>query len=603
MVCSMTLIGARQILSNSRTTETVSGGMVPSLAVLLAAFLCGGASVAWAQSAFPLSSLIDPDVALYIEVAHPDRDWQAWEQSELARRWKRTGLETLLETSEPVQNWRKVDATVAKATSQSLTDHIRGMCGEGLSLAVFVPKEGPPQGLWVSRARSAAVLDATLKAWDTLEPPLKTERRGSGRAEFFARRIRKGPREQILYFARRDEVLILSDHEQLVARCAERLSDQAANPPVATGKSFLVEAEAVVPEFATAAVWAYGNPRAWDRILNQEIDDSPGAQLARGVWKSLRGVGVSLRMDEGVTLTLAATLDPAQTHTGWKDAVDAQDPSDPLRTPEQLSILKAAPSDALAVAGGSLRPGWWLRRLQSLQSDKEREEVQRVHRVLRGAFGGLDPWTDVGAALFRDWGIFVVRKAPPGWWGFIPNDWHVASLHTLTATAEDRPELVTAIDDALGVGMQLLAAHANAETPEAHVVPVRTQTDGAIGRKITGIPIWDVGYEFAGKRLWLGWTTEDLHQTAIANTADRSPADTELWQLARQEFPHPALMAWINIVRARTAIVGSDRRAADNGESPTLLSISYLFDRAFAAVTLEPQRVEFKVGGRLESSP
>ncbi|HET6424561.1 MAG TPA: hypothetical protein VFG20_12810, partial [Planctomycetaceae bacterium] len=159
---------------------------------LLLAFVCGGASVAWAQTAFPLSSLIDPEVALYVEVAHPDQQWDAWEQSELARRWKQTGLEALFAQTDFVRHWRKMDDAVAQATPQSLTDHLRGLCGEGLSLAVFVPRQGPPQGLWVSRARSAAVLDATLKAWDTLEPPVKTERRGVSRAEFFARRVRKG---------------------------------------------------------------------------------------------------------------------------------------------------------------------------------------------------------------------------------------------------------------------------------------------------------------------------------------------------------------------------------------------------------------------------
>ncbi len=600
------LDGDRLTMSKTQTVDAVSRRVRPSFALLLAAFLCGGASVAWAQTTFPLSSLMDPDVALYIEVVHPDQNWQMWERSELARRWKQSGLEALLEKTEPIQNWRKVDGAVAKATSQPLTDHIRGLCGEGLSLAVFVPNNGPPQGLWVSRARSAEVLAATLKAWDTLEPPLKMERRGSARAEFFARRIKKDLREQTLFFAHRDDVLILSDQEQLVAQCAERLADQTLSPEaraaISPGRSFLMEAEAVVPEPAKAALWAYSNPRAWDRILDHEFDHSPGAQLARGVWKSLRGVGVSVRMDEGVTITLAATLDPAQVHSGWKAAVDAHDSSDPLSAPEQLAILNAAPVDAVAVAGGSFRPLWWIQQFQALQSDREREDGKRISRVLRGAFGGLDPWTEVGTALFRDWGVYVTRKAPPGW-SKKPSDWHLAALHTLSTAASPRADIAGGIDDALGLGMQLLAAQANAENPEPAVIPVRTRDDGSVGRKMSGRPEWNFGYELAGNQLWAGWPMNDVHQRVATAAVGNNRTATELAELSRREFPKPSLLAWVNLERLRAALIPNGSRPVDDPKAELPRVLSHLFDRGFAAVSLEPQRVEFKLGGRFAPTP
>lgn len=586
--------------------DAVTARRWPSLTLLLTAFLCGGASVAWAQAAFPLSSLIDPDVALYIEVAHPDQQWEAWERSELARRWKQTGLEALFAKSELVQNWRKIDQAVAQATPQTLTNHIRGLCGEGLSLAVFVPHQGPPQGLWVSRARSAAVLEATLKAWDTLEPPQKTERRGPAGAEFFARRIKKDRTEQVLFYAHRNDVLILSDQESLVSAGAQRLASRSASAatsaPQSPPRDFLSEAELVVPEAAKAAVWLYGNPRAWDRILDREFDNSPGAQLARGIWRSLRGLGASLRLDGGVTITVAASLDPSQTQAGWKAAVDARDPSDPLSSPEQLAILSAAPADAVAIAGGSIHPGWWLQQLHALQPEGEREDGKRMERVLRGAFGGLDPFNEVGTALLRDWGLFVTRKAPPGW-SKNPFDWHLTTLHTLTSAPDKRTDLVAAIDDALGLGMQLLAVQSNAEHPEPAVIPVRTRADGAIGRKMSGRGDWDFGYEILGHRLWAGWPTDDVHRQALSVSSNNDGGQSELIELSRREFPQPSLLAWVNVERLRAALVAETTSSSASPEKDLPRALSHLFDRGFAAVTLEPQRVEFKLGGRLAPTP
>ncbi|HET6424818.1 MAG TPA: hypothetical protein VFG20_14105, partial [Planctomycetaceae bacterium] len=448
---------------------------------------------------------------------------------------------------------------------------------------------------WVSRARSAAVLDATLKAWDTLEPPVKTERRGVSRAEFFARRVRKGAQEQTLFYARRDDVLILSDQEALVSACALRLNDAADSAPTVP-KSFLTEADLVVPDASTAAVWVYGNPRAWDRWLDREFDNSPGAQLARNVWRSLRGLGVSLRLDAGPTLTITATIDPRHEHPGWIAATTTE-ASDALARPERLSVLRAAPEDAVLVAGGSLRPEWWLQKLQMLQSDREKEDWRRIQRVLRGAFGGLDPFGQVAPALFRDWGVVV---APRG--GAVPTlrpaDWSVASVHQLSAKAETDAQFVGAIDDALGLGMQLLAANINGTTEDAAVTPVRTRGDGTLGRMMSGRPEWEFGYEFAANRLLVGWPLAVMQQR-FATSTER---ETELSRLSAREFTAPSLMAWVNLEAVRAAMGNDPERKHLKDRSPLAMRLAELVDRGFAAISVAPERVEFKVGGRFAST-
>lgn len=594
-----------RVMDAPRVIATASRSRSSFALWLLAAFICGGASVAWAQTAFPLSSLIDPDVALYVEVAHPDQQWEQWERSELARRWKETGLEALFAKGDFVRQWRKVDDAVSQATPLSLTDHLRGLCGEGLSLAVFVPEQGPPQGLLVSRARSAAVLDATLKAWDTLEPPVKTERRGANRAEFFARRVRKGASEQVLFYARRDDVLVLSDQERLVAACAQKLGDLTADPAqralVSPTRSFLPEAEAVVPEASTAAVWMYGNPRAWDRWLDREFDPSPGAQLARNVWRSLHGLGASVRLDDGVTMTVTAALDPQQVRPGWTAAINAGDASDPLRSPDPLSILRVAPADAVLVAGGSIRPAWWLQKLQMLQSDHEKEDWRRMQRVLRGALGGLDPWNEIGTTLLRDWGVIIAPR--PGTAPSLrPADWSITTLHQLTAGADPRPELIGAIDDGLGLGMQLLAAHFNERSEDAAITPVRTREAGTVGRRMTGRAEWEFGYELAANRLLMGWPLS-LVQPRFAGAATSGPGNTELARLSAREFARPTLLAWVNLEALRAAAQNELERARNREVPPVPLRLAHLVDRGFASVSIAPDRVELKLGGRFASSP
>lgn len=581
----------------TRRTATTAFPPVTFMCWLVLACVCGGASVAWAQSGFPLSALIDPDVALYVEIAQPDQQWEAWEHSELARRWKQSGLESLLAKTEFVRQWRKIDEVVAHTTPMTLTDHLRSLCGKGLSLAVYVPTQGSPQGLWVSRARSAAALDATLKAWDTLEPTARTDRRGAPREEFFARRVRKGAQEQVLFYARHDDVLILSDQESLVASCARRLSTLTKEPSSTSAPSVLPAAEQVMPDHSTAAVWLYGNPRAWDRVLDKEFDHSPGAEMARNVWRSLQGVGVSLRMQDGVTLTVRAQLDARHGHPGWVAATQPTDAADPLQFPERLSIWEQAPADAVLVAGGSLRPAWWLQRIHALQNNREQEDWRRLQRVLRGALGGVDPWTDVGTALMRDWGLVITPR--PGTAPTLrPGDWSVATVHQMTLKADQRPELAGALDDGLGLGMQLLAAQLNSDGEGAAVTPMRIREAGTVGRTMTGRAGVDFGYQLAANRLLIGWPLSLMQQRLATGTA----AHAELAELSTREFPHPALMAWVNLESVRAAIRKDQEHPRLKDDPPIPVRAMELIDRGFAAISLASDRVELKLGGRYGST-
>lgn len=584
----------RRTVTPPRSSATLVGWLV-------LACVCGGASVAWAQAAFPLSALIDPDVALYVEIAQPDQQWDTWERSELARRWKQSGLEALFDKSDFVRQWRKVDEVVSHATPLTLTDHLRGLCGKGLSLAVYVPSQGAPQGLWVSRARSSAALEATLKAWDTLEPLAKTERRGTPREEYFARRIRKGAQEQVLFYVRHDNVLVLSDQESLVSSCARRLSallhPADTTTTIAAARPVFQEVELVVPDHASAAVWMYGNPRAWDRVLDKEFDHSPGAELARNVWRSLRGLGLSLRMNDGLTLTLRAQLDPRQSHPGWLAATQPTDSADPLQLPERLSIWEHAPADAVLVAGGSLRPAWWLQRIHALQNDREQDDWRRLQRVLRGALGGVDPWADVGTALMRDWGLVIAPRSGSSP-SLRPGDWSVASVHQMTAEVDQRPELAGAVDDGLGLGMQLLAAQLNSDGDGAAVTPMRIREAGIVGRTMTGRAGVDFGYQLAANRLLIGWPLALMQQRLAANSA----AHAELVDLSTREFPRPSLMAWINLEMVRGAIRRDPEHPRLKDDPPVPVRAAELFDRGFGAISLASDHLEFKLGGRYGST-
>ncbi len=530
-----------------------------------------------------LSGFLPRPAALYLEISDPDQVWTGWPQSLLSRRAQAIGVLDLLERDTTLQRWRKTDAEVATATKTRLFDHVRGLCAQGLGLAVFVPEQGEPQGLWLSRARSADTIQMTLTAWDQVEPAQRIAKQTAAGQAYYVRTVRPGKSERRLYYAVRDEYLALSDHEALVAECADRLATSA---PTEKHTPAQIHAQ-VFPAEKSPPVWLTCSPRAWDRLLMSEPARQPAEQKLRDLWKSLDAIALSLDWTEGLSVTLAATLDPAAVETsGWGAAVAS-------RPVDALSIWMTADSASLFIVGGSFRPAWFLHQFRSLLNVKEQRDWDRGLVVLRGVLLNQSPEDDIAAALFHDWGLWGALRQPTKM-PLQATDWLLVAQHQL-ADSTSASQSTQAIDEALTLALQGLGIQANSTDPDHPVHVERVEDAQSRTRRLVGRSDRDLGYRLAGSRLTIGFPATTLTATSMSTTTPRHH-----WLQA--VHPRPLAFAWCDLVRVRHAFGLTSMDPAKLLDARDPRGWGRLFDQVAATFDGSPSRIELRLFGRIDGS-
>ncbi len=528
-----------------------------------------------------LSSFLPRPAALYLEITAPDLVWTAWPQALLYRRAQHIGVMDLLERESTLQRWRKTDAEVSAATKTGLFDHVRGLCAQGLGLAVFVPEQGEPQGLWLSRARSAETIQTTLTAWDQVEPAQRTAKQTTAGQTYFVRTVRPGKSERRLYYAVRNEYLALSDHEALVAECADRLATTA---PAERDTPAQIRAH-VFPSAKTPPVWLTCSPRAWDRLLMAEPAREPAERKLRDLWKSIDAIAMSLDWTEGLAVTLAATLDPSAVQTsGWRAAVAS-------RPVEALSVWTTADSASLFIVGGSFRPAWFLQHFRSLLNEKEQRDWDRGLVVLRGVLLNQSPEDDIAAALFHDWGFWGALRQPTKM-PLQATDWLLVAQHQL-ADSTSASQSTQAIDEALMLALQGLGLQANVTDPDRPVHVERIEDPQSRTRRLVGRPDLDLGYRLASSRLTIGFPASTLTATPITSTAPRH-------QWLQTVHSRPLAFAWCDLVRVRQAFGLISMTPAKLLDARDPRGWGRLFDQVAALFDASASRIELRLFGRID---
>uniref|UniRef100_A0A7C4LN40 DUF3352 domain-containing protein n=1 Tax=Schlesneria paludicola TaxID=360056 RepID=A0A7C4LN40_9PLAN len=380
---------------------------------------CLGATVLAADGS--LAEWIGADAALFVEVRELDRHWRDLAESELGRRWTASPKRTEFWQSPAGTSWSVLDAHVGAATGLSFTAHIRQLFGDAVALALYLPDDGAPRGMLAARAVSEAALDRALQAWDRVEPPLRIERKTTAGGAYARRVVKKGDSEQSLFFARRERVFLLSDHEALIRECLDRGGQR---PAEASGGSS--DRLSAVPEFAAAAARfpqdsvavVFLQPRRWDAVLQRDFGASPSARHWMEVWKSIRSCSSWVTRERGLRLELLVQLDEERVSSEWRAFAEPSAPP---------SILSMISPETVAVCGARMRPNWLLAQWQQVLAERDREQVAKARRLLRGLLQGHDPLDDVAANLFGDWGLVLERhaaadsagsteSAEPAWW-------------------------------------------------------------------------------------------------------------------------------------------------------------------------------------------
>ncbi|MDZ4684800.1 MAG: hypothetical protein SH850_06880 [Planctomycetaceae bacterium] len=547
-----------------------------------------------ASSAESLAAVAPADTALFLEIPALDATWTAFDDSELAERWKLTRLSALWLRSPFVEHWRKLDLYSTAKTGQTLTHHLRKLFADGVAIAVVL-RDQKPTGVLVARAASPDDVTAAIRAWDKLEPPLRTESRTHAGRTYHVRVVKKSGGEQSIFYATDETQFVLSDQERLVRDCLQLWSRVDARRGAATPSL------ADQPEFqellreAPPAAMLYLAPHRWQPVLSQLRDGSPASDLLFAGIGKLRGVMTVVTLDGGLLAELTATLDPAAFSTDWRDFVATAATSP--------TIIEAAPADALLVAGGRFDVEPFIAGFTRLMPEHDRRELNKVGTVLRTLLLDADPWTVTLPALLSDWGGYVAlrptdEQQPPRSHPF------VALISAQRPASAREAGLSLGLENALSFGVNALATALTVEKDGLPITLQRLREGDGQEWRLSG-RAWG---EFA-----LRLTTDAVRWSSsveeLRRMKDREPGapPSPLATTANSHFPKSAAFLWVNSRLFRASDSAPALQALAGGKEPPPLAalneLGKLFDELFAAVQIQETRIGVRAGGRIAGQP
>lgn len=535
-----------------------------------------------------LATLAPAETALFAEIPSPESTWQAYEASELAARWKQTRLAEQWLHSPFVKRWRKLDEHATARTGQTLTHHLRRLFADGVAVAVVL-RDRTPNGILIARAAAPEHVTEAIRIWDKLEPPLRTEVRLHQGRSYSARIVKKPDGEQRAYYAVDGPRFLLSDQETLVQDCLQLWSSSADSnephqPSLADQPEF---AELQLAAAPTAML--YVAPKRWLPILETLSDDKPPSQLILAGLGKLRGVLAKVVLDQGASAEIIASLDPAALTTDWRDFV--------ARARQTPSVIDAAPAESLLVAGACLDARPLIAGFVQLLPEHDRRELQTVGTVLKTLLLGTDPWVVALPTLLSDWGGYIVLRPV--------TDQTPPRSHPFVAVLSSRlPESMTAearfgLENALAFGVNAIAATMASEKNRPAITLQHQQQEASQDWRISGRPWGEMALRIAPDSITLSTSATELERSP-----ERSAAAGQLQQALAQRFPNPAAFIWLNMRQYRGSLAPIVLQAIAGGKEPPPLAVlnelSKLFDDAFAAVTIEEQRIRLSAGGRID---
>lgn len=558
------------------------------LAVVAWGLLTGSAAVVCgADSPAGLAADVPEDTALFVEIPALEATWTAWEGAELQQRVQSSRLAAVWLQSRFVERWQALDRHAAARTGQPLTQHLRQLFADGVAVAVVL--RGPePVGMLVSRARSAEALSASLKAWDQLEPPLRTEPRAEMAGQYFARVLRKGGQEQTVYYAVSGPRFVLSDQEALVRECVGRWQSAAADRRRSLADQ--PEFQELLTNDVPAARF-FVAPQRWQPLLNRLSDGTPAAELILAGVKTLRGVAGEVRFNAGVIATLTVALEPAALSAGWNDFQQSAD-----RWPTSLTEI---PAEAFLALGGRWNVRPMTDSLEPLLSEQDRREWQRGTRVLRTLLLDVPPWTEALPALLSDWGGYVVLRPesdqqPPRSHPF------VGVWFARWPGSDAAGSLRTGGENALSFGINALAAALAAQEDRPPVLLQQVRTADGTEWRLSGRAWGELAVRQTEQSLQVATSVAELQRR---QSALRAEGDSPLVSTARRHFPEAAGFLWLNAKPLRQAGGLMALQLSTGGQvNPPVAALGELtqvFDELFAAVTVQPARLELRLGGLL----
>lgn len=490
---------------------------------------CG---VATADSASPLTDYLSHDVALYAEISDLDAHWTRVEASGFGQQWQQSPFYQAATQGPILRRWRGLDAIVAAKTQTTFTGHLRKLFGRQVGVALWLPAGAGPQGLLLARGLSAADVEQVVATWNRLDAQVTVTTRGSAPAQYVARAV--GAAEPNLFYAVRDDLFILSDHETLVRNTVEKMAGSTAGGGESLTQS--VEFQRCWPQERMAGeLSAYFAARRWDQSLAQINDKTPAVETFLKNWQGVSSVGLQGRWSpEGVNLRLTTNFDPASLSDSWRQFAASRETAP--------SILTQAPAEALVVIGGGLPRQLPVVNSQSWIPEHERREWDLAWRLAEGLLLGQAPWQQGAGALLHDFGAYVLER-PAGTQK--PQQSHpfigVWVSEDITSSPSERT-LLAGLENGISFAVNGIYVAAASEASSATVTLERTgQHEKTQQWFIAGHPQGELALELSPHRLAISTSIDQLK--SLASRGSSEPV-SRLNTTATERFPGAQLFVW-----------------------------------------------------------
>ncbi len=566
-------------------------------------FVCFWAGCLWLMqtaslsAAEALSTYLPAETALYVELNDLDQTWQQFEASDFGRRWEASRLRNFLLKTSAGHRWEAVNERIATTTGMTLNDHLRGLFARSVAVALFVPAEGEPQALLLARGRSAAGMQSSLDAWNRLEANVELESRKVGEL-VYQMRTTDAVKARVHYYALVDDLFVISDREPLVRDVLKNTAEDKRSPDRLAGNPHFLDVWPKIQEAGSATAWI--NPRAWDRLLEQSQDGTPGSQRLLAGWKGLRAVLARVGLKPaGVTARVQAVFNAGDRSEAWQTLV---------RTAASApGIVEHAPANALIVVGGRWNPVPLVQTFRQLLSESDREKFDQGMMIIKAVLLEQDPWQDVGRALLQDWGAWLVASPR----GAAPASSPLAGVwrSQLNEALWENPQLRPALENGITLGMNLLLILNNAR-PGALPLQLHREADSFPETRqsqtrewvLTGRPELDLAVKLTSGELVVATSAATLavpdSGAADAGSAENTAVNhgansTELLTTSRKYFPVPMTFLWCSLQNWRHP--AADRKLTPQAllalvappTAPVVTTLSELFDELYVAVSVD----------------
>jgi hypothetical protein len=380
---------------------------------------------------------------------------------------------------------------------------------------VFAYRPGPPgkpeqdQGLLMLRARSAEALARLIEQLNKLARGLGDDKGVEERTHqgitYFARREKR----RVSYYYLRGPILLVTEQEDFLRQAL----DHERALPADARPAMVQRLERLGIAADLFGVWI--NPRAWDPELQAKLAQPQQANAAvlrnfAAYWKALDGVGLSLRLDRDLTLSVAlqarltALPAPAQ-----RFFTQAGEPS---------PLWQAFPADALFAVGGRFDAGSLLAALGDFLPKDARQTLEKELNRSLGAAMDKDFVKDVLPQVGPEWGLCVVAPPAQGK-GWLP----AGVLAVRLRPGDPAAPVDQAVFNALESFAQVAVFSHNRVNPEHLLALKRTTQDGQPVRYLVGDGVFPPGVQpaFSLQRgyLLLASAPEALRRVASALAA------------------------------------------------------------------------------------